>query len=143
MSRWPHHPEAPQRAGDLTDVILSAVHHLVREDGPFVSALAQTQDASRAIARALETIEADVRPSSRREEGGVRRLQALFHARLLDGLRRGDPPAEADIGDLSVFYANVAVSLIVEALGGGDAERLAAIRRVAMRILPQSAAALV
>jgi hypothetical protein len=52
-------------------------------------------------------------------------------------------PVDVDIGDLSVFFANIAVSLIVEALGGGDAERLAAIRRVAMKILPQSAAVLV
>jgi hypothetical protein len=122
----------------LTDRILSAVHHLVREDGPFVSALARTQDASTAIAQALETIEADVRPSSQPEEGAVRRLEALLHARLLDGLRRGDVPEDIDIGDLSVFYANVAVSLIVEALDGGDAARLAAIRRVAMKVLPQS-----
>lgn len=143
MSRWPHHPGAPQRAGDLTDVILSAVHHLVREDGPFVSALAQTQDASTAIAGALEIIEADVRPSSQREEGGVRRLEALLHARLLDGLKRGDVAADLDISDLSAFYANVVVSLVVEALSGGDPERLAAIRRVAMRILPRSAAVLV
>ena len=37
----------------MTDVIFSALHHLVREDGPFACALAQTPDASRAIARAL------------------------------------------------------------------------------------------
>ena len=141
MSRWPHHPEAPQRAGDLTDVIVSAVHHLVREDGPFVSALANAPDASTSIARALETIETDVRPSSRPEQGGVRRLEALLHERLLEGLRRGDVAADVDIGDLSVFYANVAVSLVVEALNGGDAERLSAIRRVAMKILPRRAVA--
>jgi hypothetical protein len=123
----------------LTDLILSAVHHLVREDGPFVSALALTPDASTAIARALETIETDVRPSSRREEGGVRRLEALLHARLLDGVKRGDVTSDLDIGDLSAFYANVAVSLVVEALNGGNVKRLAAIRRVAMRILPRRA----
>lgn len=122
----------------MTDPILSAVHHLVREDGPFVSALAQTRDASTAIARALETIEVDVRPSPQREEGGIRRLEALLHARLLDGQQRGDVTGEVDIGDLSAFYANIAVSLVVEALNGRDAERLAAIRRVGMSILPQS-----
>jgi hypothetical protein len=122
----------------LTDVIYAAVDHLVREDGPFVAALAWTQDASTAIARALETIGGDVQPTPGRREGGLRRLEALLHARLLDGLRRGDVAADVDIGDLSVFYANVAVSLIVEALGDGDAERLAAIRRIAMTILPQS-----
>jgi hypothetical protein len=105
----------------LTDRILSAVHHLVREDGPFTSALVRTQDTSTAIAEALETVAADVRPSSPREEGGVARLEALLHA-----------------GDLSTFYANVVVSLVVEALSGGDAQRLATIRRVAMRILPRS-----
>jgi hypothetical protein len=123
----------------LTDAILSAVHHLVREEGPFVSALAQASDASTAIARALETIQADVRLSHQREEGRVRRLEALLHARLLDGMKRGDVAADLDIGDLSAFYANVAVSLVVEALNGGDVKRLAAIRRVAMRILPRSA----
>jgi hypothetical protein len=126
----------------LTDAIFSAVHHLVREDGPFVSALAQAQDAWTAIARALQTIEADVPPPQQCGAGGVRRLEALLHARLLDGQKRGDVAADLDIGDLSAFYANVAVSLVVEALSGGDAERLAAIRRVAMRILPHSAAVL-
>jgi hypothetical protein len=116
---------------------------LVREDGAFVSALARTQDASTAIAQALETIAADVQPSSQREEGGVRRLEALLHARLLDGLKQGDVPADVDIGDLSTFYANVAVSLVVEVLSGGDVDRLAAIRRVAMKVLPKSAAVLV
>ena len=123
----------------MTDVILSAVHHLARENGPFVSALAQTRDTSTAIARALETIEADVRPSAQCEEGVVGRLEALIHARLLDGLECGDVAADLDIGDLSAFYANVVVSLVVEALSGGDAERLAAIRRVATSILPRSA----
>lgn len=104
-----------------------------------MSALAQGQDASTAITRALETVEADVRPSSQRNEGGVRRLEALLHARLLDGRKHGDVAADLDIGDLSAFYANVVVSLVVEALSGCDAERLAAIRRVAMRILPQNA----
>jgi len=124
----------------LTDTILCAVHHLVREDGPFVSALAQTQDTSTAVARALETIDADLRPSPQSPEGGVGRLEALLHARLLDGRKRGDVAADLDIGDLAAFYANVAVSLVVEALSGGDADRLAAIRRVAMKILPRSAA---
>jgi len=122
----------------VTDAILSAVHHLVRKDGPFVSALGETRDTSTAIARALEIVEIDIRPSLQHEEGGVRHLEALIHARLLEGLKRGDVAGDVDIADLSAFYANVVVSLVVEALSGGDAERLAAIRRVAMRVLPQS-----
>lgn len=108
-----------------------------------MSALAQTQDAPTAIARALETIAADARPSSQCGEGGVRRLEALLYARLRDGLERGNVTTDLDIGDLSAFYATVVVSLVVEALSGVDAERLAVIRRVAMRILPRSAAVLV
>lgn len=123
----------------MVDVVLSAVHHLVREDGPFVTALAQTRDTSTAIARALETIEADVRPSSQHGEGAIPRLETLLRARLLAGLRRGDLASDAQIDDLSAFYANVAVSLLVEALSGGEPERLSAIRRVAMRIITQSA----
>lgn len=123
----------------MTDTILSAVRHLVREDGPFVSALAQTQDTSTAIAQALEVIEDDVRPSSQCKEGGLGRLEALLRARLLEGLHRGDVAVDLDVGDLSAFYANVVVSLVVEALAGGGAERRAAIRRVAMKILAQSA----
>lgn len=92
-----------------------------------------------AIARALETIEADVGPSHQREEGGVHRLEALLHARLLDGVERGEVAADVDIGDLSAFYANIVVSLVAEALNGGGAGRLAAIRRVAMNVLPRRA----
>lgn len=112
----------------------------MREDGPFTAALAQTQDASAAIARALETIEADVRPSSQCGKGAVDRLEALLHARLLDGLKRGDVATDLDISHLSAFFANVVVSLVGETLSGGDPERLAAIRRVALRVLSGRAA---
>jgi hypothetical protein len=125
----------------LPDLVLSAVQHLVREDGPFTSALAQTRDTSRAFALALETIEGDARPSSRPGEGAVGRLEMLLRTRLREGLKRGDMAVGLNIGDLSVFYANVAVSLVVETLSGGDQERLSAIRRVAMRVMTQSAIA--
>jgi hypothetical protein len=80
-----------------------------------------------------------VRPSSNGDEGGVRRLEALLHARLLAGLKRGEVAANLDVGDLAAFYATVVVSLVAEALRGGDAERLATIRQVAMGILSRRA----
>jgi hypothetical protein len=58
------------------------------------------------------------------------------------GLNLGDVAADLDIGDLSACDGNVVVSLVVEALCGADAERLAAIRRLAMGILPRNAAVL-
>jgi hypothetical protein len=122
----------------LTDSILSAVHELVREDGPFVSALARTRDTATAIARALETIAADVRASSRLDGDGVRRLEALLHARLADGVKRGEIGPDQDIGDLAAFYANVVAGLVAEAFAGGDEERLAALPRVAMGVLPRT-----
>ena len=72
---------------------------------------------------------------------GVGGLEALLHARLLAGQKRGDQAGDLDVGDLSAFYTNVVVSLVLEALSGGDAERIAAIRRVAMGVLPDTAAA--
>lgn len=127
----------------MPDAVLSAVQHLVREDGPFASALAQTRDTSTAIAFALETIESDARPSTLPGTGAVGRLETLFRTRLLDGLTRGDVAAGLEIGDLSVFFANVSVSLVVETLCGGKAERLSAIQRVAMKVMAQGAVAAV
>jgi hypothetical protein len=106
------------------------VYHLVCEHGPFVSAPAQTRDAQTAIARALETIEADARPSSRRGEGGDGRVGALFHARMLDGLKRPGVTANPDGGDPCAFCLNVMASLVARALSGADAGWLAAMRLV-------------
>jgi hypothetical protein len=125
----------------LTDVILSAVRHLAREGGPFASALIQTGDARSAIARALTAIDGDVEGATAPGHGGSGRLEALLQARLLVGLKRGDVPADLDIGDLATFYTSVAVSLVVEALGDGGPEKLNAIRRIALRILPEAALA--
>jgi hypothetical protein len=122
----------------LTDTILSAVLHLAREGGPFGSALTQAGDARSAVARALATIDSDVRGATAPAHGGSGRLEALLQARLLEGLKRGDVPADLDIGDLAAFYTSVAVSLVVEVLGDGAPETLNAIRRVAMRILPEA-----
>jgi hypothetical protein len=62
---------ARKRAGALADIVLSAVHPVLREDGQVLSALPQMQDARTAIAPALGTIGADTRPWSQRGENSA------------------------------------------------------------------------
>jgi hypothetical protein len=125
----------------LTDAIFSAVDHLVRDGAPFASALAGPGDARTAIARALETIDGDLPVGTPGNHGVTDRLEALLLGRLVGGLKRGDVPAGIDVSELAVFYTGVAVSLVVEALSGAEPRRLAAIRRVALRLLPEPALA--
>jgi hypothetical protein len=121
----------------LTDAILAAVDHLVREGGPFASALAGPGDARTAIARAFETIDGVFEGGIPPGHGGTAWLEALLQARLIAGLKRGDVPAEIDVGDLAVLYTGVAVSLVAGTLDGAAPGKLAAIRQVALKLLPE------
>jgi hypothetical protein len=121
----------------LTDAIFSAVDYLVRDGAPFASALAGPGGARAAIARALETIDGDILTGTTVNHGVTGRLEALLRARLVSGLKRGDVPADIDVGELAVFYTGVAVSLVVEALSGADPGKLATVRRVALTLLPE------
>jgi hypothetical protein len=121
----------------LTDAILAAVGHLVREGGPFVSALAGPGDARAAIARAFETIDGALDGRVAAGHSGSAWLEALLQARLIEGLKRGDVPAEIDIGELAVLYTGVAVGLVAETLDGAEPGKLEAIRQVALKLLAE------
>jgi hypothetical protein len=126
-------------AGGLTNMILSAVRHLAREGGPFALALKQPGDVRSAIAGALAAIDGDVGGVGAPGQDSSRQLEMLLRARLIEGLKHGDVPADLDIEDLAAFYTGVTVSLAVEALGDGAPRTLSSIRRIALAILPERA----
>ena len=121
-----------------SSTLFAAVQALIRDDSCFVTALQSGGSVAAAIAGALETVDRDaVRGLQDGASAAVGALEALFRRRLDDARIRGELPDLPETKDLAAFYASVVLGLLGELLSGSSERTLSAIRRSAMKVLPQ------